>query len=244
MDLHSATSAILSAVIFNAIIIPLLIPIAPEGGPIPARGGSLLRRNLLIWGLGGVILPFVGIKLIDLLLVALGLIQLKHTPGNGNGKTIMRHLHANLWLLLFTLALCTVMYPLILWGIGRTAFPSNARGGLVDKNGRLTTSEKDAVGSRLIAQPFTGEEYFQPRPSAASYNAAASGASNLGEQLPVADRVARQLGPIVKYRSGVSKGQLIGSDIEAWFQENQFRGQPGIVAQWAKQHPTLASQTG
>ncbi len=40
----------------------------------------------------------------------------------------MRHLHANLWLLLFTLALCTVMYPLILWGIGRTVFPSNAQG--------------------------------------------------------------------------------------------------------------------
>ena len=75
MDLHSATSAILSAVIFNAIIIPLLIPIALKGVKYrPVGADALLRRNLLIWGLGGVILPFVGIKLIDLVLVALHVI--------------------------------------------------------------------------------------------------------------------------------------------------------------------------
>ena len=76
MNLHSATSAILSAVIFNAIIIPLLIPIALEGSEVPARSGPTpcLRRNLLIWGLGGVIVPFVGIKLIDVVLVALHLV--------------------------------------------------------------------------------------------------------------------------------------------------------------------------
>jgi K+-transporting ATPase ATPase B chain len=71
MDLHSATSAILSAVIFNAIIIPLLIPIALKGVKYrPVGADALLRRNLLIWGLGGVIVPFVGIKLIDMFLVA------------------------------------------------------------------------------------------------------------------------------------------------------------------------------
>jgi K+-transporting ATPase ATPase B chain len=74
MNLHSATSAILSAVIFNAIIIPLLIPIALKGVKYrPVGADALLRRNLLIWGLGGVIVPFVGIKLIDLILVALNL---------------------------------------------------------------------------------------------------------------------------------------------------------------------------
>jgi K+-transporting ATPase ATPase B chain len=74
MRLHSATSAILSAVIFNAIIIPLLIPIALKGVMYrPVGADALLRRNLLIWGLGGVIVPFVGIKLIDLVLVALHL---------------------------------------------------------------------------------------------------------------------------------------------------------------------------
>jgi K+-transporting ATPase ATPase B chain len=67
MQLHSPESAILSAVIFNAIIIPLLIPLALKGVAYKPIGASaLLRRNLLIYGLGGVLVPFVGIKLIDL----------------------------------------------------------------------------------------------------------------------------------------------------------------------------------
>jgi K+-transporting ATPase ATPase B chain len=67
MDLHSPQSAILSAVIFNAIIIPLLIPLALRGVEYKPIGASaLLRRNLLIYGLGGIIIPFIGIKLIDL----------------------------------------------------------------------------------------------------------------------------------------------------------------------------------
>ena len=68
MRLHSPESAILSAVIFNAIIIPLLIPLALRGVAYKPIGASaLLRRNLLIYGLGGIIVPFIGIKLIDLL---------------------------------------------------------------------------------------------------------------------------------------------------------------------------------
>ena len=68
MDLHSPQSAILSAIIFNAIIIPLLIPLALRGVEYKPIGASaLLRRNLLIYGLGGVLVPFIGIKLIDLL---------------------------------------------------------------------------------------------------------------------------------------------------------------------------------
>lgn len=68
MRLHSPESAILSAVIFNAIIIPMLIPLALEGVAYKPIGASaLLRRNLLIYGLGGVIVPFIGIKLIDLI---------------------------------------------------------------------------------------------------------------------------------------------------------------------------------
>ena len=70
MNLHSPESAILSAVIFNAIIIPILIPLALRGVQYKPIGASaLLRRNLLIYGVGGVIVPFVGIKLIDLLVV-------------------------------------------------------------------------------------------------------------------------------------------------------------------------------
>lgn len=68
MQLHSPESAILSAVIFNAIIIPMLIPLALKGVAYKPIGASaLLRRNLFIYGLGGVIVPFIGIKLIDLL---------------------------------------------------------------------------------------------------------------------------------------------------------------------------------
>jgi K+-transporting ATPase ATPase B chain len=75
MQLHSAHSAILSAVIFNALIIPLLIPIALKGVKYrPIGADALLRRNLLIWGLGGVIVPFIGIKFIDLVLVGLHLV--------------------------------------------------------------------------------------------------------------------------------------------------------------------------
>ena len=71
---HSPTSAILSAVIFNAVIIPLLIPVALRGVSYrPLGADALLRRNLLIWGVGGVLLPFIGIKLIDMLMVGLHL---------------------------------------------------------------------------------------------------------------------------------------------------------------------------
>ncbi len=69
IKLHSPESAILSAVIFNAIIIPMLIPLALKGVAYKPIGASaLLRRNLLIFGLGGVLVPFIGIKLIDMLI--------------------------------------------------------------------------------------------------------------------------------------------------------------------------------
>ena len=75
MQLGSPNSAILSAVIFNALIIMFLIPLALKGVKYRAVGAAaLLRRNMLIYGLGGLIVPFIGIKVIDLVLVALGLI--------------------------------------------------------------------------------------------------------------------------------------------------------------------------
>ena len=73
MHLGSPNSAILSAVIFNALIIIFLIPLALKGVPYKAVGAQqLLRRNLLIYGLGGLIVPFIGIKLIDLVLISVG----------------------------------------------------------------------------------------------------------------------------------------------------------------------------
>jgi K+-transporting ATPase ATPase B chain len=74
MRLATPTSAVLSAIIFNAIVIPLLIPLALKGVRYqPTTASVLLRRNLLIYGLGGLIVPFIGIKLIDILVVMLHL---------------------------------------------------------------------------------------------------------------------------------------------------------------------------
>jgi K+-transporting ATPase ATPase B chain len=74
MHLTSASSAIMSAVIFNALIIVVLIPLALKGVQYRAIGAAgLLRRNLLVYGVGGIILPFIGIKLIDMLLSVLNL---------------------------------------------------------------------------------------------------------------------------------------------------------------------------
>jgi K+-transporting ATPase ATPase B chain len=75
MHLASPNSAVLSAVIFNALIIIFLIPLALKGVAYRPLGAAvLLRRNLLVYGLGGVIVPFIGIKLIDLILAAIGLV--------------------------------------------------------------------------------------------------------------------------------------------------------------------------
>jgi K+-transporting ATPase ATPase B chain len=74
MHLHSPQSAILSAVIFNALIIVALIPLALKGVKYePIGAAAILRKNLWIYGVGGIIVPFIGIKLIDLLLVVLHL---------------------------------------------------------------------------------------------------------------------------------------------------------------------------
>ena len=75
MDLHSAKSAIFSAIIYNALIIVFLIPLALKGvkyREVPA--GKLLKRNILIYGLGGIIAPFLAIKLIDMILTVSGLL--------------------------------------------------------------------------------------------------------------------------------------------------------------------------
>ena len=74
MRLHSPESAVLSAVIFNALIIVALVPVALRGVRFnPAGAAQTLRRNLLVFGLGGVLAPFAGIKLIDLAISATGI---------------------------------------------------------------------------------------------------------------------------------------------------------------------------
>jgi K+-transporting ATPase ATPase B chain len=74
MGLHSPQSAILSAIIFNALIIVALIPLALKGVQYrPVGASAVLVRNLLIYGIGGIIVPFIGIKLIDMAITAIGL---------------------------------------------------------------------------------------------------------------------------------------------------------------------------
>jgi len=74
MDLHSPRSAILSAIIFNALVIVALIPLALKGVTYkPVGAAAILRRNLLIYGVGGIVVPFIGIKLIDLAVTSIGL---------------------------------------------------------------------------------------------------------------------------------------------------------------------------
>ncbi len=74
MQLHSPESAILSAIIFNALVIVALVPLALRGVSLKGSAAELLRRNLLIYGVGGLIVPFVGIKLLDVIVTGLGLV--------------------------------------------------------------------------------------------------------------------------------------------------------------------------
>ena len=141
----------------------------------------------------------------------------------------------SLWLLLFGVCICCIVYPLALWGVGQAVFPFQANGSIV--NGPDGTP----VGSLLIAQPFTKDEYFQPRPSAAAYNGSASSSSALAaSNYALRNRVATTLGPIVRYKSGSKAGQLVVPDIESWFQKDRFQGNPSIVQQWADAHNSLA----
>jgi potassium-transporting ATPase KdpC subunit len=145
------------------------------------------------------------------------------------------YLTKSLWLLGSTLVICCLIYPLVVWGIGQAFFPFTANGSMITgPNGKL-------LGSVRIAQPFTKDEYFWPRPSAASYDASASTSSALAaSNYALRDRVARMLGPIAKYSSGAKAGQLVSPDIEAWFDQDRYQGQPHLVAQWADNHNELA----
>jgi potassium-transporting ATPase KdpC subunit len=146
-----------------------------------------------------------------------------------------RYISKSVLLLTFSVVICCGIYPLLLWLVGQTIFPFQANGSM------LTGPDGKIVGSRQIAQPFTKDEYFQPRPSAASYDASASTSSALAaSNYTLRYRVASMLAPIVKYKSGSKAGQLVASDIEAWFQQDKYSGNPHIVAQWADAHNSAA----
>src|SRR6202011_4250418 len=129
------------------------------------------------------------------------------------------HVTKSLWLLGSTVVICCLVYPLIVWAVGQTFFPFTANGSMV------TGPDGKLVGSLLIAQPFTRDEYFWPRPSAASYDGSASASSTLAASNYLRrDRVARAIGPIATYADGPKKDQLVAPDVEAWFQQDSAGG--------------------
>jgi potassium-transporting ATPase KdpC subunit len=148
---------------------------------------------------------------------------------------MLRSVSKSLWLLTFAVVLVCGIYPAVLWGIGQTLWPFQVNGSIVDG------PDGKPVGSLLVAQPFTKDEYFQPRPSTPSYDATASASSGFAvSNYQLRDRAARSIAPVAVYTDGPKKGQPVAPDVDAWFQADKYGGQPGIVAQWADSHNSLA----
>ena len=252
MHLASPTSAIMSAVIFNAIIIPLLIPVALKGVTYrPVGADALLRRNLLIWGLGGVIAPFVwesssstwrwqqvGPCVINgPATVVAGITEISHeTPSHesvASGADI-GHLRPG------------GCVPAGAVGVWAGCLPDEGQR-QPDEPEERGRHRANCCSSRLIAQKLTGDEYFYwPRPSAADATTRrgrrplgrTSGANNP----KLRDRAAQQLGPIVVYKKGSAsagpnpnKPRTPQEDIEKWFAEK-----PDRAADWAGEYSVAA----
>ena len=185
MRLTSPESAILSAVIFNALIIIVLVPLALRGVKTRASSAAvLLRRNMLIYGLGGIVVPFVGIKLIDMLLAA---------SGTGLRRmNMLRELKPTLVIFALLTLVTGVAYPGVVWIFAQLVVPERATGSVIERDGK-------AVGSRLLGQTFTSPRYFWGRPSATGPfpdNGAVSSGSNQGATNPAsAHRGARSRSP-------------------------------------------------
>ena len=152
MRLATPQSAILSAVIFNALIIVALIPLALRG--VRYRAARRRRRccaaTCWIYGVGGLIVPFLGIKLIDMILVALRSGVEEPTPCVRTSVP-----RSSRW------SCCSVVtglaYPAVVTGIAQLVFPRQANGSLIVRDGKV-------VGSALIGQPFDDPKYFWGRP--------------------------------------------------------------------------------
>jgi potassium-transporting ATPase KdpC subunit len=107
--------------------------------------------------------------------------------------------------ILFTLITMVLLgggYHVVLWAIGRVAFPAQAEGSLIRR------SDGTIVGSRLIAQKFTRPEYFQPRPSGVDYNAASTGGTNYGPSNPEHLKAVQQRLDVITKQDGVTAGQV------------------------------------
>lgn len=107
-----------------------------------------------------------------------------HNPevGQVSGGSLLSHLWPAIGATIILTIICCGIYPLVVWGLSQTLFPVQANGSLVKKDGTYTTKDEEAVGSALLGQNFSANQYFHPRPSSAGngYDAANSSGTNLG----------------------------------------------------------------
>ena len=188
MGLHSPQSAIMNAVIFNALIIVALIPLALKGVKYrPLGAAALLRRNLLIYGLGGLILPFVGIKVIDVVLVAL-------EPRLGDRHETRPH--RSLRMAVVTLVVTGVVYPLAVRGVGAVVFPKQAAGSLVTDAGRPVVARGSSVSA---SRPTSTSTRGRPR-QAKTATTRWPRARNLGPRAALVAAVDERVAEVVRER--------------------------------------------
>ena len=229
LSLRTPESAILSAVIFNAIIIVLLVPLALRGVRyVPRTASALLRRNVLLYGVGGVIAPFIGIKLIDILLGLAGVLTCCETPSARSSRSSR---YARL----------------------RRRLPGGRLGGrpgrLLAPGERLDRPASTAAPSAraMIGQTFTSARYFHPRPTALAvdgkefYDASTSGGSNLGPNSKALAQLVAARAAAVEQTYGVTAAQVPADMVTA-----SFSGlDPDISMQNARiQAPVVARARG
>ncbi len=167
MRLKTPESAVLSAVIFNALIIVALIPLALRGVKYRPMGGG-----------GAAAAEPVGLRRgrhYGAVPRDQAARHAHHPDRAGVGGTMKKNLITSVLMTLATTVLLGVIYPLVVTGLAKVMFPDRANGQLIARDGRI-------VGSRIIGQPFSGPGYFHGRPSAAGngYDAANSNGSQLG----------------------------------------------------------------